>query len=407
MKNPDSYSHLLNQIRASIAIKREEASIGLKQLLVHLYWELGQHIITHTQSNKLRASYEAKVLWQLSEDLTKEGERGFSVGNLRKIRQFYLTYPDPRLLRTGIFWSHYQVLMRLDSDHSRRFYEEMLLKEKWSVQELQRQIRSFLYERILTHGKKARMETAPTPLTPPSIESSIKDPYMLDFLKLEDGQYQESDLEEAIISNLEKFLMELGYGFTFAGRQKRIQIGENYYYIDLVFFHRGLKCLVLIDLKLEKFTHADAGQMNMYLNYFRERERYEWEEEPIGIILCDDKDEEMVHYALGNLQKKIFVSRYKTQLPSEEALKKQLIAGKERFLQASGGSITLQKSRHPRKEKILACIKKDGKITVKEYCDFAGVSRPTAHRDLNQGLEEGWLEKKGKTRSAYYLLKVE
>ncbi len=213
-------------------------------------------------------------------------------------------------------------------------------------------------------------------------------------------------MENAIISNIEKFLLELGYGFTFAWRQKKIQIGEQFLYVDLVFYHRGLKCLILIDLKIGKFCHADAGQMNMYLNYFRENERYEGESEPVGIILCADKEVETVRYALANINQRIFVSRYQTMLPSQELLRKRLIEEKQKFFEHQDMGNKIAQSTHPRKEKILELLQKSPQITVTAYQQFANLSRATAQRDLGQAVHEGWLEHHGKTRSAYYSAKV-
>lgn len=406
----DGYSTLFQQVYGTIQKHRAAAIASLHRELVAMYWEIGEYIVKYLQENKSRAAYGEAVLQKLAQDLQHLGERGFSAVNFKSMRLFYLRYPDRKLLRREIRWSHYQCLMRLDCENSRRFYEEMIVRENWSVRELERQIHTTLYERTLSsQGKEqailieARKSYLPLPV--PDLEDCIKDPYMVDFLQLKDQHYLEKDLENAIISDLEKFLLELGCGFTFAWRQKRIAIGNQFYYVDLAFFHRGLKCLVLIDLKIGKFSHNDAGQMNMYLNYFRENERYEGEHEPIGIILCADKDEETVRYALGNVSQRIFVSRYQTSLPPRELLQKRLNAQKQLYLQEQAVHEKIASSMHPRKNQIFNCCRQFLKITVSSYQKFAGVSHATAQRDLAQAFKEGWLERCGKTRSAYYRLK--
>jgi predicted nuclease of restriction endonuclease-like (RecB) superfamily len=235
-------------------------------------------------------------------------------------------------------WSHYVRIMGLDELEKREFYEEEAHRAGWSVRQLDRQINSMLYERVALSRKKGellrRAEQRPDVVT---AGEEIKDPYVLEFLGLPEP-YSEKDLESALIRHLADFLLELGYGFTFVARQKRLQIGSESYYIDLLFYHRHLRCLVVIDLKIGKFTHADVGQMNLYLNYLRDNATLEGENPPIGLILCAEKDEAVAQYALGGLNNKMFASRYKLQLPDPKILKREIEAERrrleERFLKS-------------------------------------------------------------------------
>jgi predicted nuclease of restriction endonuclease-like (RecB) superfamily len=230
-------------------------------------------------------------------------------------------------------WSHYTRLISLDDPAKRDFYEQEAQRAAWSVRQLDRQINSMLYERIALSRRKGdllkKAEQNADRVTP---EDEIKDPYVLEFLGLYEP-YSEKDLESALIHHLADFLLELGYGFTFVARQKRLQIGSESYYLDLLFYHRYLSCMVAIDLKIGKFTHADAGQMNLYLNYLKENETLKGEEPPIGLILCTEKDEAVAHYALGGMNNKVFASRYKLQLPDPEILAREIEAERRRIEQ--------------------------------------------------------------------------
>ena len=242
-----------------------------------------------------------------------------------------LSSPQTLSGRFPLSWSHYVRLLSLDEPRKRDFYEEETRRASWSVRQLDRQIDAMLYERVALSKKKGellkRAEKSGNLIT---AEDAIKDPYVLEFLGLPEPS-SEKDLENALIQHLADFLLELGYGFTFVARQKRLQVGSESYYIDLLFYHRGLRCLVAIDLKVGKFTHADAGQMNLYLNCLLENEKMEGESDPIGLILCSEKDEAVAHYALGRLTNKIFASRYKLQLPDPEILKREIEAERRRL----------------------------------------------------------------------------
>lgn len=303
------------------------------------------------QEGKERAEYGTRLLKHLSKDLTERFGWGFSPDNLELMRRFYRAYPitelssrkSPGKIRTLISetvsrkfplsWSHYVRLLALDDSDKRDFYEEEARRAGWSVRQLDRQLNSMLYERVALSRKKGELlhkaEESGSQATP---EEEIKDPYLLEFLGLPEP-HSEKDLENALIQHLSDFLLELGYGFAFVARQKRLQIGSESYYLDLLLYHRGLRCLVAIDLKVGKFTHADAGQMNLYLNYLRENETLDDEAPPIGLILCAEKDEAVAHYALGGLSNKVLASRYKLHLPDPEILKREIEAERRRLEQ--------------------------------------------------------------------------
>ncbi|OGH56409.1 MAG: hypothetical protein A3G34_01830 [Candidatus Lindowbacteria bacterium RIFCSPLOWO2_12_FULL_62_27] len=307
-------------------------------------------VARNIRSGRGRAGYGEELLKRLAVDLTGRFGRGFSERNVRQMRQFYLSWPIRQTLsaksqvpekrrtlsaefnikamaiRFPLPWSAYVGLMSVKDPSARVFYEEEALRGGWSVRQLDRQINSMFYERtalsknkaaMLEKGSKARADDRIEP------EQEIKDPYVLEFLNLKD-EYSETDLEEALIRHLEHFLMELGGDFAFIGRQKRLRIGDEWYRVDLMFFHRRLKCLVVIDLKIGKFTHADAGQMHMYLNYAREHWTQPGENQPVGLILCAQKNEAVAKYALDNLPNKVLTAEYKTVLPNEKLIEKEL-----------------------------------------------------------------------------------
>jgi len=305
--------------------------------LVATYWLMGRRIVEYEQKGKERAEYGEELLQKLSQDLKRRFGRGFSPDNLEAMRRFYLSYPveiSEALMRKFLLsWSHYRLLIRIDEPLKREFYEAECIRGNWSVRQLDRQIQSMLYERTALSKRKlaviAKAHEKPLTLKP---EDEIKDPYILEFLGLKD-EYSESQLEEALIKHLEHFLLELGIGFTFVARQKRITLEGNHYRLDLLLYHRVLKCLVAIDLKISEFTYADAGQMNLYLNYLKDKEKFPEENDPVGIILCSDKKKTIVEYALGGMNNKIFTSKYKLQLPEPEVLKTEIEHERQRLLE--------------------------------------------------------------------------
>ncbi len=349
-----SYAPLLKEIVALLKESRQQAVRSVNAILTATYWEIGQRIVEFEQGGKERATYGEELLKRLSVDLSSRFGRGFSRQNLQLMRQFYLVYPQKqkcqtesgtsladRTLETGsqissiedltttfpLSWSHYVLLLkRSRSEKARTFYETEALRGGWSVRQLERQINTQFYERTALSKNKAEMlqkGTKPQPEDSISAEEALKDPYVLEFLGLKD-EYSESDLEEALIRHLETFLLELGDDFAFVARQKRLRIGDEWYRVDLVFFHRGLRCLVLIDLKLGKFTHADAGQMHLYLNYALEQWTRTEENPPVGLILCAYKDKAVVKYALEGLPNKVLAAEYRMALPDEQVLAEEL-----------------------------------------------------------------------------------
>ena len=310
--NDNDYAELFQEICELLEKARQSAARSVNSILTTTYWDIGKRIIENEQKGERRAEYGAFVLQRLSKDLTGKYGRGFSQENLRLMRLFFIYYKN-KISQTAsgrfsLSWSHYVKLLSLNEPHQRDFYEEEAGIAGWSVRQLDRQINSVLYERVaLSKKKRPLLEEARTG-KPQTAEEAIKDPYVLEFLGLPEV-VSEKDLESALIKHLADFLLELGYGFTFVARQKRLQVGTESYYIDLLLYHRGLKCLVAIDLKIGKFTHADAGQMNLYLNFLKENEKMEGENEPIGLILCTKKDETVAHYALGGIANKVFASQ--------------------------------------------------------------------------------------------------
>jgi predicted nuclease of restriction endonuclease-like (RecB) superfamily len=372
------YRPLLAGIAKVLNEARRQAARSANAILTVTYWEIGRRIVEFEQRGKKRAKYGIALLERLSEDLTKKFGKGFSVDNLENMRLFYLAYPHDRISETlsrklngqrnsetpsrnlsvqelaaffTLSWSHYILLIkRTPSDEARAFYETEALHGGWSVRQLDRQINSQFYERTALSKNKAAMlkkgqKTLPQDSVTP--EEEIKDPYVLEFLGLKD-EYSESDLEQALIQHLENFLLELGSEFAFIARQKRLRVGDEWYRIDLVFYHRGLRCLVLIDLKIGKFTHADAGQMHLYLNYASEHWTRSDENPPVGVILCSYKDRAVVKYALDGLPNKIMASEYKTILPDEKLLAHELKRTRKILYDRTTGDLSVSKTK-PRK----------------------------------------------------------
>lgn len=273
-----------------------------------------------------KAEYGTGLLKELSKQMTQDFGKGFTVANLKNMRQFYLTFPNSYALRSELSWTHYRLLMRVENDNAREFYINEAVKSQWSTRQLERQINSFFYERLLSSKNKERvaaeiqtLEHAKEP------EDIIRDPYVLEFLGLNpNDDFYESDLEQALITHLQKFLLELGRGFSFVARQKRITFDGRHFRIDLVFYNYILKCFVLIDLKVGDLTHQDLGQMQMYVHYYERELMNEGDNPLIGIVLCADKSESVVKYTLPENETQVFASKYKLYLPSEEELLREL-----------------------------------------------------------------------------------
>lgn len=376
---PVGYGDLISDISVLLDQARRTTVRTVNSILTATYWEVGRRIVEFEQGGKERAEYGESLLKRLGADLTTKFGRGFGAVNLSQMKKFYLLWPTEQIFQTvseksdepvkgklgdeklqmtsaksltrapansPIFqtaseestltkiaprfplpWSAYVRLMSVKNDEARKFYESESVRGGWSIRQLDRQISTQFYERTL-HSKRPKalltsnQKSLPEDSMP--LEAEIRDPYLLEFLDLKD-EYSESDLEDALIRHLEWFLLELGAGFTFVARQKRIRIGDSWYRIDLLLYHRGLRCLVIIDLKRGKFTHADAGQMNLYLNYVKENMMLTDEADPVGIILCSDKDDAVVKYATGGIRTRVFASKYLTDLPDEETLRQEIL----------------------------------------------------------------------------------
>jgi predicted nuclease of restriction endonuclease-like (RecB) superfamily len=316
-------SSFVEQIKQLI----KDAQIGVvrsvNSIMVQTYFELGRRIVEHEQEGKDYSNYGEYIVDRLSTDLTKEFGKGYSKRNLELIRKFYLTYKIAKSpISQSISWTHYLHLMRISNENERKFYEIETEKNNWSVRELERQINTSLYERLsLSKDKIGILKLAEKGQQIEKASDLIKDPYVLEFLNLsESNAYNETELEEALINKLEHFLLELGKGFTFVGRQVRFTFDEEHFRVDLVFYNRLLKCFVLIDLKIGKLKHQDLGQMQMYVNYYNRYVKLEEENKTIGIILCKDKKDTMVEITLPENNEQIFASKYELILPSKKQL---------------------------------------------------------------------------------------
>jgi predicted nuclease of restriction endonuclease-like (RecB) superfamily len=357
---PAGYVGIHGAIVELLDAARKAAARSVNALMTASYWEVGRRIVEAEQHGKRRAGYGEQLIARLSSDLTAQFGRGFGVNNLENMRRFFLAYPTSEISQTvsgklllselaQVFtlpWSAYVRLLSVKNDHARRFYEAEALRGGWSVRQLDRQIGSQFYERTALSKNRAAMlakGAVPKPEDAVGPDDAIKDPYVLEFLDLKD-EYSESELEVALIRRLEDFLLELGEGFTFIGRQRRLRIDQTWYRVDLLLFHRKLRCLVIIDLKLGSLSHADVGQMHMYCNYAKEHWAYPDENPPVGLILCADKGHAMARYALEGLPNKVMAANYRTVLPDAEVLQKELES--TRLLLESRGALSL-KAREP------------------------------------------------------------
>lgn len=293
--------------------------------MVEAYWQIGKSIIAE-QGGEERAEYGAGLIKELSKQMTKDFGKGFTVTNLKYMRQFYLTFPNGHALRGELSWTHYRLLMKVENDNARQFYLDEAVKSQWSTRQLERQINSFFYERLLSSQNKEAVSQEILALEPAKKpEDIIRDPYVLEFLGLTpNDDFYESDLEQALITHLQKFLLELGRGFSFVARQKRITFDGRHFRIDLVFYNYILKCFVLIDLKIGDLTHQDLGQMQMYVHYYERELMNEGDNPPMGIVLCANKSDAVVKYTLPENETQVFASQYKLYLPTEEELLKEL-----------------------------------------------------------------------------------
>lgn len=314
-----------SKVRNSIINAQSQIYNAVNTAMVQAYWEIGEQIYLACGEND-RAEYGAGLLKYLSEQLTAEFGKGYTVRNLQMMRKFYLMYQNTNTLCSQLSWSHYRVLMRISDEKRREWYTDECAKSCWSVRQLERQINTMFYERLLSSKDKESVAAEIQTTEPkPEYEKIIRDPYVLEFLDLPaNPHFYEKNLEQALIDHLQNFLLELGRGFSFVARQKMISFDGRQFYIDLVFYNYILKCFVLIDLKLGDLTHQDLGQMQMYVNYYTRELMNDGDNPPIGIVLCADKSDAIVKYTLPEDNKQIFASRYMTYIPSEEEFKKEL-----------------------------------------------------------------------------------
>ena len=343
------YEVLLSDVTRLLEHARRSAGRAVNAVMSATYWQIGRRIVEEEQKGAKRASYGEELVASLAKDLTTRFGRGFSRTNVFQMRQFFLAYREkiqtlsefsgagsivqtPSGLSLGnsafpLSWSHYVRLLTVPDEQARGYYENESLRGGWSVRELDRQIASRAYDRL--RGKRTKsISTADRP----AADYEIRDPFVLEFLNLKD-EYSESDLENALTNELERFLLELGNDFAFVARQRRLRVGTEWYRVDLLLFHRRLRCLVVIDLKIGKFTHADAGQMNLYLNYAREHWTLAEENPPVGLILCSEQDSAVAHYALEGLRNTVLAREYQLALPDERRLAKQIEETRHRLLE--------------------------------------------------------------------------
>lgn len=327
------YEKLIEAVGLELKKGRQNIAIAVNAEMIQTYWHIGQHIIKYEQNGNERAEYGSNLLNRLSHDLTQKYGAGFSRSNVFYIRKLYMEYPKVQTL-SELSWSHYIELLKIEDKTERAFYEKESKNSHWGVRELKRQMKSMLYHRLaLSSDKKEIIRLSKEGQVIEKPEDILKEPYVFEFTGLPQlPVYKEGDLEEALIKNLSDFLLELGKGFAYIGRQQPVTIAGRTYKIDLVFYHRILKCFVLIDLKRGEIQHEDIGQMNFYLNYYREEMNTEGDTEPIGIVLGAYQDKLVMQYALQNISNQVFTSRYQLYLPEREQLEAEL----QRFMNDNG-----------------------------------------------------------------------
>ena len=319
-------NQFISQIKSIIKNAQHKAIKQVDNERVNMYWLIGQHIFEEEQKGKERADYGSFLIEKLEVELEKDFGSGFSYRQLNFCRQFYRVFPNMNALRSQLNWTQYKLLIRISDSDKRTYYIEEACKNNWSARQLERQINSQLYERLLISTDKGKvLAVAKSEALPEKPKEIIKDPMVLEFLGLKpQASYYEKDLEQALITNMQAFLLELGNGFSFVARQKRIQIEDDEYFVDLVFYNRLLRCFVIIEIKTHKLTHQDIGQLQMYVNYYDRTEKQPDENSTIGILLCTDKNNTMVEYALPKDNETILASKYQLYLPSKDEIIKHI-----------------------------------------------------------------------------------
>ena len=318
---------LFEQVLHIVEAARSQIKQTVNSQMVQAYWHIGQIIVEHEQQGRDRADYGKGLLKALSKQLTERLGRGFDASNLRNMRSFYQAFPNFDSLSHNLSWTHYRKLIRIENEQARHWYQQETIEQNWSVRALERQMGTLYYERLLASKEKQCVQQEAQDKTLPLAETNkdyLRDPYILDFLNLQDKSYQETELEQGIINNLQQFLLELGKGFAFVERQQRIRFDDEDFYIDLVFYNFKLKCFLLIDLKIGKLKHQDIGQMDTYIRLYDEQKKNEDDNPTIGLVLCSEKSEAIVKYSVLTEQKQLFAAKYLPYLPSEKELKKEL-----------------------------------------------------------------------------------
>lgn len=327
------YEDIYSEIKETLLLSRSQAYSAVNFAMVQAYWQIGRIIIEHEQNGNARADYGKAILQELSSRLTKDFGKGFSVRTLQQMKKFYVMFPNTNALRSQLTWTHYRLLLSVENEQARQWYIDETIASAWSSRQLERQISTLYYERLLASREQTPVKDEAAELTVSlAAENFIKDPYVLEFLDLKDyPTLRESDLEQALIDKLQGFLLELGRGFCFVARQKLMRYEDEDFYLDLVFYHSILKCHVLIDLKIGKLTHGDIGQMDSYIRMFDALYKNEDDNPTIGIILCSQKNEAIVKYSVLNDAQQVFASRYRFALPTAEELQREIEAERKRI----------------------------------------------------------------------------
>lgn len=318
---------LFHQIKCVLDEARMHIAHTVNTTMVHAFWKVGKYIVEYEQQGNQRAEYGKSIIPNLSKRLTAEYGSGFNATNLKMMRQFYLIFQNGHTVCDKLSWSHYRLLIRIHDDTKRNYYINECVAANWSVRQLQRQINSMYYERMLASRDKETVRAEITKSVPKTLQPReiIHDPFILEFLGIKQGEhFLEGDLEQMLITKLQHFLLELGRGYSFVARQKRITLDGKHFYIDLVFYNILARCYVLIDLKIDELTHQDLGQMQMYVNYFTRELMNPGDNPPIGIVLCAEKNDAVVRYTLPEGQSQIYAAKYMTYMPTQEELKKLL-----------------------------------------------------------------------------------
>jgi len=331
----DTLAALAGQIAEVIRQARFHVRQSVNQAMVASYWEIGRLLVEHEQQGQARAAYGMRQLTELSNHLTASFGKGFDVSNLRNMRRFYQAFPIRETLSTELSWSHYNTLARVENPVARQWYVTEAARQNWSVRALDRQISVLYYERLLASKEKTAVESEAREKTAALADTAkdfLRDPYVLDFLNLA-NRYSEGDLEQAIMDNLQNFLLELGRGFAFVARQQRVSFSDEDFYLDLVFYNFKLKCFLLVDLKLGKLTHQDMGQMDTYVRLYDEQIKGADDNPTIGLVLCSEKSEAVVRYSVLAEQQQLFAAKYLPYLPSEAELKLELERERQHAMQ--------------------------------------------------------------------------